>query len=273
MDSIEYSHAIVHRANIDVNGYRSPFVKRRVQARMLSTHCTSFEQYLNLLHDDVDERELFEQSFSIPLSSFNRDPWLFANIEHHVLPEIVRQKQTLGQRTVRIWSAGCAAGQEAYSISMQLLKMSHFKEAGFRVFILATDIDTRALQRAKEGLFNPDEVKNLRFGDIQTFFTREGAMFRVSQQLREMICFAKHDLVREGNPGPPEALFNTYDLILCRNVMIYYEPPMQKTIVQRLNSALQHGGYLALGEYENLPDTAEGQYQHFAHGLPLYKKK
>jgi chemotaxis methyl-accepting protein methylase len=272
MDLSLFADVLQSDFGIDIRGYRSPFIQRRLQARMHMTSCASFEEYRVLLDKNVEERVMLTSAFSIPISKFMRDPWLFAYLGHVAFPELLESIQRKKHPVLRIWSAGCSAGQEIYSIAILLTKLGHRRDPGFNPFLIGTDIDQLALDNARQGVYGSNDVENLTLADLDAFFTREGSRYRINPELRSRVVFARHNLLGDQAPSPPESLFREYDIILCRNVMMYFHREEQRRIFQKLHRSLVTGGLIALGECEYPYGELRDSYQQCDGRTSLYQK-
>jgi chemotaxis protein methyltransferase CheR len=184
-------------------------------------------------------------------SSFFRDIQIFDMIHHHVLPRIREQRQ---DRTLRIWSAGCSTGQEAFSLAIRLRNEAARWE-GWRIEILATDISNAAIEQAQKGLFSQIDVqRGLAVGDLIKWFAPQGDDWRASDELRRMIDF------RRDNLFDPKAPTGTYDLLLCRNVLLYFSPERRRAVLDLLARHSHERSVLLLGAGE----TVIGQGDRFA---------
>lgn len=220
-----------------------------VNARMHETGCADVAGYLSILADaaGADERQALLDEVTIPETHFFRNPPQVRALRKHVLPELLRQAGE--QRRLRIWSAGCSTGEEPYTIAM-LLRELLTPASGWDVRVIATDISTQALAAAHTARYTERAFVMTDPVDRQRFFyldTDQGG-YVVRDEVRELVEFRHHNLVREPVPFEPGEL----DLILCRNVTIYFDRTTTKRLMQRLHGCLRPGGYLFLGHAETL---------------------
>jgi chemotaxis protein methyltransferase CheR len=191
-------------------------------------------------------------------TSFFRDPWLFEALFRHVIPEVVsRRKNALGSlRTIRICSAGASTGQEAWSLAILVREFldsarSELSDGDFN--ITALDISGEAVDAAKTGLYSRLEIeRGLSELRLQRFFQRQGDGFRVIEPLRKLVQFRTFNLLR------PISELGVFDLVLCRNVLIYFDPATRVQVCRGLCSSLREGGWLAVGSAESLHDIGGG---------------
>jgi chemotaxis protein methyltransferase CheR len=217
-----------------------------VSERMRSRGCTDVEAYLKLL-DDPAERQALLDEVTIPETHFFRNPPQIRVLRSHVLPELL--KQAAATRRLRIWSAGCSTGEEPYTIAMLLRELLPVS-SGWDIKIIATDISTRALAAAAAARYGERAFVMTDPLDQQRFFIldAESGAYVVRDEIRELVEFRHHNLVADEPPFDDGEL----DLVLCRNVTIYFDRTTTKRLMQRFHSRLRDGGYLFLGHAETL---------------------
>jgi two-component system CheB/CheR fusion protein len=228
---------------VDFTGYKRNTLTRRIRRRMEMVHCDTYAEYLAFLNTTPREFiELFN-FILINVTNFFRDAEAWSYIAETVIPRILEGKRRDEQ--IRVWSAGCASGQEAYTIAMLLteaLGEDLFRE---RVKIYATDIDDEALNEARQGIYNSSEVENLPPEFLEKYFRPLNQRFAFRKELRRALIFGRHDL---GQDAPISRL----DLLICRNLLMYFNSETQKRVLSRLHFALNGTGYLMLGRAEML---------------------
>ncbi|HET6978406.1 MAG TPA: CheR family methyltransferase [Pyrinomonadaceae bacterium] len=236
------------RTNIDFRNYKSSTILRRIGRRMAVTHNGSIVDYSDYLRTHPDEVKELVKAFLIKVTGFFRDPEAFEFLKDTVIPALIDRAKANG-RTLRVWSAGCATGEEAYSLA--LLIADHlgpdFPEWNVRVF--ATDLAADAISFARRGLY-PENVLNDMPPDYQDrFFERVDQGFRISKSLRQAVIFGQQDISR----GVP---FPRIDLVACRNLLIYLKPDLQQVVLDLFAYSLhQSHGYLFLGKAETARPT------------------
>lgn len=234
----------------DISWYDRTFLEKSVADRYALCGVTSDDDYLTLLSGSAAEARALTRSLRITYSEFFRNPLTFAFLEERVLPSLVREKQGAAGGEVRVWSAGCAAGQEAYSIAILLdeLVTGLKNPVSFRIF--ATDRSEEEIARARSGVYPRDAVKNVRQKHIGAYFRHEGDTYTVVPRLRELVMFSCHDLLDEFSSTPPSAIYGDFDLVICSNLLFYYRGEVRRVILDRLDRSLVEGGYLVTGEAE-----------------------
>ncbi len=246
---------------LDVSGYRTSMLERRVALRASAVGCRDGSSYLAYLRCHPEELDRLIGALAIHVSWFFRDPLTFEYLTERLLPRLVRAKIEQGDPSLRFWSAGCASGEEAYSIAILIREALKKTDRRLNVHIFATDITEDALKRARRGVYPLESVREVKYGLLKEYFRPvrpEGGMgtgraeewFQVIPEIRDMVSFSIYDILDRKTIAPPDSIFGAFDLILCRNLMIYFNLESQDGILTKLFRSLSPGGYLILGEAE-----------------------
>jgi two-component system CheB/CheR fusion protein len=245
-DDEKYFTGIVKLINehspLDFSDYKQTTILRRIKRRAVYKNFSSLEKYFEYLKNDSEEVVILANEFLISVTSFFRDKEAFERLEQTIIPDIIN-KLAPGEE-LKIWVAGCATGEEAYSIGMLICEHLGPDHANTVVKIFATDIDIAALAYAGKGVYNADIKNAVSAERLEKFFYKDGDKYRVKPEIRKMVIFAQHDLVK----NPP---YCNMSLICCRNLLIYMTQPLQKKIYLMLLFGLKMNGYLFLGRSEN----------------------
>ncbi len=242
------------RTGHDFTNYKRPTVLRRIERRILVNNLPHLEAYKNLLRDRPEELDSLLKDLLISVTNFFRDKKIFEHLETQVLPHIFSGKSSEDQ--VRIWVAGCATGEEAYSIAMLCAeKMLGVPEAP-KVQIFATDIDEASLAFARQGLYTLNDAADVSQERLSLFFNKENHAYRIRREIREMILFANHNFLKD----PP---FSHLELVSCRNVLIYLNQKAQQRAMDTFHFSLQPGGFMMLGSSESV-SSATHLYKTFS---------
>lgn len=235
------------RAKYDFSGYKKGTVTRRIQRRMGLHHIGDMDRYVQMLRDKDDEVTALFKDLLISVTNFFREPEAWTELEA-VIDGIIRNKKN--DTPIRIWSAGCATGEEAYSLAMLLLErlQTAGKVCGIQVF--ASDIDFEALQFARAGIYPENIAADVSPERLRQFFIKGEHTYRINKEIRDAVVFAEQNIISD----PP---FSKLDLISCRNVLIYLEPKIQKRIFHLFHFALREDGYVFLGNAENINQPDE----------------
>lgn len=228
-------------SGIDFTNYKRTTILRRLERRMVVTHCDSLSEYVDFLESNEEERNTLAKEILIGVTSFFRDGNYFEKLKQNAVYPLV--KNTDKNEAIRVWSAGCSTGEEAYSLAILFSEVMEETGIARDVKIFATDVDTRAIEQAGKGVFTESILEDVSPERLSRYFTKKNEQYVVSKEIRRMIIFAPHNMLSD----PP---FGRLDLISCRNVMIYFQPVLQKTLIAIFHSALKQGGYLFLGKSE-----------------------
>ena len=231
---------------VDFTHYRQTTISRRIQRRMVVHKIDRIEDYAKFVQGHPAEVKALYQDMLINVTSFFRSPRLFDAMKSTVFPAI--QKSLSRERGIRIWTPGCASGEETYSVAIALLEFLGDKAAQIPIQFFGTDVSDLSVTKARNGLY-PENIQ----GDVsperlRRFFTKGENGYRVSKMIRDMCIFAQHNVVND----PP---FSRMDLICCRNLLIYLEPVLQNKAISLFHYALRPNGFLVLGSSEGLGAT------------------
>ena len=240
--------AVLHgQLGRDFSSYKTGTLMRRIQRRMHVLQTDEVSEYVERLRTDPQEAEMLFRELLISVTRFFRDPDAFAALEAKVIPGLLAAD---GGDPVRVWVAGCATGEETYSVAI-LLREAQARSGSRRVVqVFATDVDERAVAAARIGLYPGFISGDMTAERLERFFVREDGSYRVSKDIREMCLFSTHDMVKD----PP---FSRIDLVCCRNLLIYFEPPLQQRVIATFHYALRSGGHLFLGPSESVASQAQ----------------
>jgi two-component system CheB/CheR fusion protein len=233
---------------VDFTHYKLPTIRRRMQRRMVLHKLVEIDEYVKLLqHEPAEVRHLY-QDILIHVTRFFRDPESFETLAAEVFPQIMAGRGA--EQPVRIWVPGCSTGEEPYSIGICLLEFLGDLAGTIAVQIFATDVSESAVDQARLGIYPESIVADVSADRLRRFFSKTDGSWRVTKQVRDMCIFARQDLTRD----PP---FSKLDLIVCRNVLIYLGPPLQKKLMNVFHYALQPHGFLMLGSAETTGAAAD----------------
>src|SRR5688572_23438782 len=247
----------------DFRSYKPPTLQRRIQRRMGLNQIDEISDYYRFLAEQPAELTKLSQDVLIGVTSFFRDPQAFEELRDKVIAPLVQEKNHA--EPLRAWVAGCATGEEAYSIVMLLMEEMARARKSFRLQVFASDIDAEALKGARAGIFPQSIASDLSEERLARFFTKQDGTYQIDKQVREAVTFAAHNVVMD----PP---FLNMELISCRNLLIYIEPEMQKKILSLFAFGLQPGGYLFLGKSEN-PVEHSDAFEALSKSSRIFRRK
>jgi len=236
------------RTGHDFSNYKRPTLLRRIERRINIRSLPNLPAYASYLQQNPEEISALLKDLLISVTNFFRDAKAFETLEQEVLPAILKRKTSENQ--VRIWVAGCATGEEAYSVAMLCAEKTLNVIDAPKVQIFATDIDEGAISNAREGYYTINDAADVSPERLRRFFVKEGDGYRIQREIREMILFANHNFIKD----PP---FSHLDLVSCRNVLIYLNRNAQERVMETFHFALNPGGYLFLGSSESVDGSTD----------------
>lgn len=235
-------------SGVDFTHYKSPTIRRRLQRRMVLHRLDSVEQYIRYMRENPEEVTRLYQDLLIHVTRFFRDPESFKALAVEVFPQLIQQRR--GNQPIRIWLPGCSTGEEAYSVAIAFLEFLGDEPSAATVQIFATDVSETAIEQARNGLYPESIAADLSGERLRRFFTRSDGSYRITKTVRDLCVFARQDVTRD----PP---FSKLDLIVCRNVLIYMGPVLQRKLMTVFHYALKSAGYLMLGGAETVGAQGE----------------
>jgi len=237
------------RHGVDFTGYKTPTILRRLKRRMVATGTATIEDYALYLDANPEELTQLVNTLLIKVTQFFRNPELFDRLREEVLPKLVEEARQKN-RQLRIWSAGCATGEEAYSLAIVLSELLGSEAALADVRIFATDIDGEAVDFARRGVYPAGALSGISEEEMERYFVEEDGHYEIKKPVRSMIVFGEHDLARR-SPFP------RIDLVMSRNVLIYFTAELQRRALELFAFSLRNGGYLVLGKAETASTLPE----------------
>ncbi len=254
-----------HKQGCDLTGYKRSSLIRRFRRRMEEINIDNYQSYLQYLEYQPEEYLALLDQVLINVTSFFRDRDAWDYLATHIIPKIIDNKQP--DEPIRVWSAGCASGQEIYSLLMLLAEALGIESCLRRVQCYATDVDESALKQARQGTYSTEDITHLPPQLLEKYFRASEQGYTFHSSLRRKIIFGQHNLTKD-------APMSKIDLLMCRNVLIYFNLETQTSILTRFHFALKSTGFLFLGKAETLINhrpvfTPIGQQHIYTKGLKL----
>lgn len=249
--------------DIDFSYYKRTTVARRVQRRLLMNQITDLEDYVARLRSDTHELNMLYKDLLIGVTKFFRDAEAFALIERDVVPELIAKARN--NEELRIWVAGCATGEEAYSLAILIHEQLNATKQPLKAKIFATDVHPASLTVASTGTYSEASLADVSPQRLERYFTRVKSGYQVTQELRQMVVFAPHNIIKD-------APFTKLDLITCRNLLIYLEPAAQKKVLSLFHFGLNTGGIVVLGPSES-PGELSDEFTPIDDRWKIYRKR
>jgi chemotaxis protein methyltransferase CheR len=256
---------VLEAGGIDLSLYKNRCVLRRIAVRQRSCGAPNLRAYLKLVARNPAERSRLVKALTIHVSQFFRNPSTFRAIQEFVLPSILAAKRAGGGRALRLWSVGCAGGEEPYSLAILLLEAGAEVVREYSTAIYATDVDLDSLNHAREGRYRAQSLVNVPVRWRQRYFIQNGDGYRVVPEVRNLVFFKAHDIL---DPLP----FRRIDLVCCRNLLIYMSEALQERVLLAVCQALNPGGFLLLGKVEGLTGAAQDLLEPVDVAERIYRK-
>ncbi len=246
MDYEQFKTQVYKLTKIDLSSYKEKQMKRRIDSLIARHKYEGYAQYIDAIKKDADLFEEFVNYLTINVSEFWRNPEQWDVLEKKVLPELIKE----ANGPLRVWSAACSTGDEPYSLVMLLSKFMPLN----RIRIIATDIDKQVLEKARVGLYSQKSIAGLPEEFKNKYFSKVGlSNYQISEDIKKCVEFREHNLLNDAYP-------NKLDLIVCRNVLIYFTEEAKEEIYKKFNDALRSGGSLFVGSTEQIMNYRELNY-------------
>jgi chemotaxis methyl-accepting protein methylase len=250
--------------SLDFHHYNLDLLKRRVAIRLRKTKVSNYSEYLLLLMKNPEEYDRLFETLCINVSEFFRDPEVWQAMRPVFLDQL-RQKANEADNSLRVWSAGCANGEEPYSIALLIKELLSSEEINCRVEILATDVEQRNIKLAHKGVYLKTSLKNVSKALLNRYFTPAEEGFKLNDAVKQLVNFSYLDLTSN------EAVKNA-DIICCRNVFIYFDRDLQEQLLMKFYNSLKPKGYLLLGKSETLIQEAKEIFENVDINSRLFRK-
>ena len=238
----KFKKDILQLAGIDLNSYKEKQMRRRINTLITKNNVKTYNDYVALIKKDKEKFDQFINFLTINVSEFYRNPDQWKILEGQVFPELIKK---FG-KNLKIWSAACSTGDEPYSLVMALSRQVPLAN----IKIIATDIDNQVLDTARMGLYNEKSIASVPDDLKKKYFTKVGSSYQISDEIKKRVELKKHDLLKDPYPSG-------CNLIVCRNVVIYFTEEAKDVIYQKFHKALQPGGVLFIGSTEQIMNYRE----------------
>jgi len=237
----------------DVSGYRITTIIRRLRRRLKATNSSNYSEYLVYMRDNPEEYEHLLNDIFIHVTDFFRDISVYENIQKKVIPRLFSLRNEKIKK-IRIWSAGCDSGEEPYSLAICINEHLKTNKENAKITIIATDASERAISYAKNGIYTKREIANVPEKYISKYFQKHEDLYHISPELKKYIEFSCHNMISD-NP------LENIDLLLCRNVLIFFSEKTQRKVFRKLIKAINKGGFIVLGKAESLAPEIQKKFE------------
>lgn len=241
----EFKKNVYALTKIDLSSYKEKQMRRRIDSLVTKNKCKSYPEYVSLLKSNRDVFDEFVNFLTINVSEFYRNPEQWELLTNEFIPELIKKSG----ENLKIWSAACSTGDEPYSLVMALSKHLPLN----KIKITATDLDKQVIATAKVGLYNEKSIANVPADLKKKYFTPVGKSFQISEDIKKCVDFKEHNLLRDTYPA-------NYDLIVCRNVLIYFTDEAKTEVYDKFSKSLKKGGILFIGSTEQVLEYKELGY-------------
>lgn len=236
MDYTLFKEQILKLVGLDLNAYKENQMKRRIDSMIRKHQCKNYAEYIELIKRDKEKYEEFVNYLTINVSEFFRNPMQWQTLEKEIIPLLMKKS-----KSIKIWSAACSSGDEPYSLVMLLSRFVPLSQ----IQVIATDIDKEILVKAKKGEYSDKYIENVPT-DLKTkFFTKQDDMYVISNEIKKCVTFKEHNLLKDPYP-------QNMDLIVCRNVLIYFTEEAKNHVYNKFSQALNPEGILFVGSTEQI---------------------
>ena len=250
MKTQQFVNAVRKNPGIDLSVFSASFLKKTLERMMQENNVDSADAYHDILVSDDKVLKNFVNSLHLNYSTFFRNSVDMALLEDHAVPGLVNLKKKSRSPSVRIWSAGCAAGQEAYSLAMIADKVISERDCDVQVMTFGTDILPEAIAGACWGKYDLSAVLNVKLAYLDRYFKVQRTGYSVSDSIRSQVDFSVGDIIDLAFTSPPAGIYADFDIVSCCNLLIYYQDEIRQLILEKLYLSLCHNGLLLVGESE-----------------------
>lgn len=238
----KFKDDVLRMTGIDLNFYKEKQMRRRIETLVVKNKCNTYDEYVKLIKSDADLFEKFVNFLTINVSEFYRNTDQWKLMDEKVIPKLLKEQG----RTIKIWSAACSTGDEPYSLAMAFSK--HIPLSNIK--ITATDIDKKVIEHAQVGLYNEKSIVGVPDDLKKKYFTKVGNSYKIADEIKRCVTFKEHNLLKD--PYPKD-----FDLILCRNVVIYFTDEAKDMIYKKFFDSLKNHGVLFIGSTEQITNYKE----------------
>ncbi|NVO00397.1 MAG: protein-glutamate O-methyltransferase CheR [Geobacteraceae bacterium] len=253
----EFSHirkTLLFHRGFKLDAYKDRCVRRRIAIRIRANHCESAQDYCNLLVSDKTEIDRLLKVLTIHVSQFFRNLSTFEKLREKIIPQIFATARQTGKKRLRFWSLGCSSGEEPYSLALILAEHFAKELEEIPVTIDATDVDTSIIQTAEKALYNHDRLIETPINYISRYFIEENHQYRLSPTITKMVSFRIGEMFNS-------LIYDECDLLLCRNVLIYFAREQQEQVLADIARVVNKDGFLVLGKSETLLGQSRSHFQ------------
>ena len=242
VDFEKFRKTIYDESGITFSLTNRPILDSRIKEILREKGLSTAQEYYDLIQKDHEEMKRMLDSVTTNLTRFFRNQPHFDALEKYVIPHILEEKRKKGEYTIRVWSAGCSTGEEPYTIAMILKRILPF---GFTFSVTASDISLKSLMTAQTGLYAENKIDGIPADYLEQYFTKTENGYQIKKEIMDVVKFDYHNLKNDSGA-------RNYDIVFCRNVMIYFDEPAQLAVLNRFWASMADHSYLFIGHSESL---------------------
>jgi len=251
----------------DISQYKNSYIERRVNTRVNLTHRDDIKSYIELLRNNPEELNKLMDALTVNVTEFFRNTETFAALETDTIPKILQNKETDSRAVIKVWSAGSSSGEETYSLAILFLEALRKSKKEYDLMIYGTDIDRKSMIQAKSGIYESNKVSRIRKDLLDRYFEEHGNEYRIKPFVKEHVNFSYLDLTSDFVKN-----LATYELILCRNVIIYFTLDVKRSLFMKFYQMLRKDGFLIIGKNEAITGKAVDYLETVNLSERIYKK-
>ncbi len=253
--------------SFDISQYKDSYIERRVNARMNLAKRNDLESYIELLRNNPEEFNKLMDGLTVNVTEFFRNTETFAALETDTIPKILENKETDSRAVIKVWSAGSSSGEETYTLAILFLEALRKSGKEYDLMVYGTDIDRKSMIQAKSGSYESNKVRRIRKDLLDRYFEEHGNEYRIKPFVKEHVNFSYLDLTSDFVKN-----LATYELILCRNVIIYFTLDVKRSLFMKFYQMLRKDGFLIIGKNEAITGKAVDYLETVNLSERIYKK-
>jgi chemotaxis protein methyltransferase CheR len=252
----------------DISHYKDSYIERRLNIRMNLTKRNDLKSYIELLRNNPEEFNKLMDALTVNVTEFFRNTETFAALETDIVPKILQNKETDSRDVIKVWSAGSSSGEETYTLAILFLEALRKSGKKYDLMVYGTDIDRKSIIKSKSGIYESNKVSGIRKDLLDRYFEEHGNEYRIKPFVKEHVKFSYLDLTSDFVHN-----LATYELILCRNVIIYFTLDVKMSLFMKFYQMLRKDGYLIIGKNEAITGKAVDYLENVNLSERIYKKK
>jgi len=260
---------LIHKyKGFDISHYKDSYIERRLNTRMNLTKRDDLKSYIELLRNNPEEFNKLIDALTVNVTEFFRNTETFAALETDIVPKILQNKETDSRDVLKVWSAGSSSGEETYTLAILFLEALRKSGKKYDLMVYGTDIDRKSIIKSKSGIYESNKVSGIRKDLLDRYFEEHGNEYRIKPFVKEHVKFSYLDLTSDFVQN-----LATYELILCRNVIIYFTLDVKMSLFMKFYQMLRKDGYLIIGKNEAITGKAMDHLENVNLSERIYKKK